>query len=237
MPRHPACCPASAITSASGAASSPIFASCLPKSGGLRTIRAFFNSPSPHCRAVGESSHRMPGHSRPTGQVQSTHHKTTRFTITKRPGHAHTQRVQAKANTHTTRGLTNLQRLHGRRQRPTGRGPAATVAPQQRPHKRTHTRSRRGNTLGTSAGHTLMGRQDKQIGAQVQATKGQTQLQSRVQRTGHATQEGRCMHPRGGTKSDGQALQHKDHGSGPIPRVPGDAAARARAADPQAPSQ
>jgi hypothetical protein len=178
MPRHPACCPASAITSTCIAASSPVFASCSPKSGGLRAISSLFNSPSPHCRAVGESPHRMPGHSRPTGQVQSTHQKTTRLTLTKRPGHAHTM-GQGKHTPRTAGGLTNLQRLHGRRQRPTGRSPAATGVPQHRPHKHTQDTQPQGGgrTVGTSAGHTLallasygQARHTNNLGAQVQAT-------------------------------------------------------------------
>jgi hypothetical protein len=40
-----------------------------------------------------------------------------------------------------------------------------------------------------------------------------------------------------GQKATGKPSSTYDHGSGPIPRVPGDAAARPRAAGPQAPSQ
>ncbi len=151
MPRHPACCPASAITSICIAASSPVFASCLPKSGGLRAISSLFNSPSPHCRAVGESPHRMPGHSRPTGQVQSTYHKTTRLTLTKRPGHAHTMgqgRHTPRAASLTSSGCTDAgSARQGGVQQPRGHRSIA--------HTSTHrTRSRKWGTVGTSAGHT-----------------------------------------------------------------------------------
>ena len=174
MPRHPACCLASAITSICIAASSPVFASCLPKSGGLRATSSLFNSPSPHYRAVGESPHRMPGHSRPTGQVQSTHQKTTRLTLTKRPGHAHTMgqgKHTPRAASLTSSGCTDAgSARQGGVQQPRGHRSFA--------HTSTHrTRSHKGDTVGTSAGHTLallasdgQARQTNNLGAQVQAT-------------------------------------------------------------------
>jgi hypothetical protein len=115
---------------------------CRGRDGDPRTASRAGSEPSARSSTV---PHPTAGQwaSPPTGCLGTVGRRGRCRAPIRRPTGSHSQNVQGthtqwvKANTHTTRGLTNLQRLHGRRQRPTGRSPAATGAPQHRPHKHT----------------------------------------------------------------------------------------------------